>query len=345
MKKLFLLIMLVSSINTAQGQSLIDEEVQQVASNALSDELSRFPNGEVHLAGAAVMEVQSGSLVANITYKDINGILVSIDGSNEYIPGALARSVLYLSMMPEIDPNKTIIDTGNGRYVDATGYTIQDHNHARGGYGSISLLTCYANNSNVGIFKALESVIHYDLKEYAKRVNKTGVLFGARASGTGIWDTQNIFGSNPYTLLQQMAWVNAVCGGPFIVKEEMDDSTEPYDFIENQEGLPYLREAMRQAVTKGLASQLNSEYTDVAALTNANPADVGDKCSVAVAYFPYDQPQYVVGSYVLKTGLAPNIFPQTVGREIIDWLCLHKLNLDVIKKNNHNEYIIHVSEK
>ena len=346
MKKLFLLIMLMSSINAA-AQSLIDEEVQQVASKALSEQLYQFNDSET-LAGAVVMETNTGNVVANISLKYKDGVLIDVpNGSAEYIPAGLGTSVLYLAMMPTISPD-TEIDTGSGIYIDREGFIFYDQNYSYREHNKISLINAYANNSDIGILKAAEAVWKYDMKTYAEAINKTGILFGGRGTGEGaMWRSPDILGySSPMTILQQTSWCNAVAGGKFVIREDEQDPDIPYDVIENVAGLPYLQAAMRHMVTDGLGKRLNSNYIPVAAVSNITPPDVeGKKCAFVGAYFPYDKPRYTVACFILKYGYVCTYHTNNVARNIIDWLALNKIDNNLSLKKTSKDEFIHPAEK
>ena len=357
MKQVILSLLLLFLYTGMQAQSLIDKDIQRIASGALAEEISHCPEEAIRYAGVVVQEISTGNIVANVSLSYQDGQFIMTPNANaESFPTGLGRSVLYLAMMPEGDPFM-IVDTKEGVYVDEEGTTIEDHNARRGGYGLLDLKRAYTNNSDIGILLCAEKIFNKDMKKYAQAINKTGALFGARAAEDyeGIWKSREILGyTSPMSLLQMVCWCNAVAGGKFVIRMDENDSQEPYDKIENIQGLDSLRSAMRETVTEGLGIRMRSELVSVAAMTNSSPQDVeGYKGLFAAGYFPYEKPEigYTVGVYIMKYWEKGYASPSTVVRKIIDWTACNKLkeppylSFEESHAIRHKEGYIHPAER
>ena len=222
MKQYFLIALMLFRTG-ANAQSLIDKDIQRITSGALAEEISYCPENAVRYAGAVVMEVSTGNVVANVSfiYKD-GEIVKNSAGNTVSVPTGLGRSVLYLAMMPKANPYM-LVDTKDGLYVDSEGYSIEDHNHHRGGYGMLDMKRSFDYNSNIGMLKCAERKFKKDIKMFAEAINMTGILFGSKATtGYGAtWHSRDILGfTSPMSLLQQVCWINAVAGGKFVFRHK-----------------------------------------------------------------------------------------------------------------------------
>ena len=314
------------------AQSLIDEELQRIVAGALAEEISHCP--EVRYAGVVVQQVSTGNVVADISLNYRDGEFKRNPlGNAQFVPNGLGRSVLYLcvAMMSEFNPYKIVFDTFDGAYVDADGDTIKDHNYHRGGYGLLQVKRGFAVNSDVCLLRCAEKVFKKNMKTFAKALNKSGILFGGRVSEDldKRWNSREILGSSPMSLLQMACWCNAVAGGKLLIRMNENDSTIPYDSISSsKEALDSLRSAMRECVTNGLARKLNSEYFSVAGITNVSPKGVdGFKGQFAACYLPYEEsePKYTIACYIWRADRG-YCNPSIVLRKIIDWIAFNRLN-------------------
>lgn len=361
MKKLLLnvLFLLLCTGMFAQT-SLIDAELQRIANGALAEQLSHCPEDEIRYAAVAVQEVATGNVIVNASLLYKNGEFVTGPNSTFSFPSPLGRAVLYLNMMPEAN-EYMVVNTHNGIYQDAEGITITDHNAHRGGYGEIDLLRSFIHNSDVGCLLCAEHVFKNDMKKYACQINKSAILFGARASENyeNLWDSRAILGYNsPYNLLQVCCWINAVAGGRMVIRLNSEDPTEEYDKILNQEGLLCLRAAMRQHVTHGLGRKLNSEEVLVAGMTNLSPKNVeGFRTQFACAFFPFQEtpndnkPQYTISVVIQRRWHGGNTNAATVARKIIDYIHMRSVLKTIANENIDSkskgdiEYVPHRAEK
>ena len=326
---LFFISFLFLSIGT-KAQSLADKELERIASGALAEEISYCPEGTIRYAGVVVMEIATGNVVANVSLFYRNGEFIKApNGNTQYVPSGLGRSVLYLAMMPQTNPYM-IQDVGDGLYVDSFGCSIEDHNHKRGGFGLLDVKRAYARNSDIGILKTAETFWGKDMKKFSEAIKETGVNMGGRVStGYGAeWQSHDVLGHTTLmSLLQQVCWCNAVAGGKFVIRTDKNAPSIPYDVITNQEGLDSLRSAMRECVTNGLGRRMDSEYVDVAAMTNVSQIDSdGYKGQFAAAFFPYEKPEYTIGVYIWRNWGKGYANPSDVARSMIDWIAFNRLS-------------------
>lgn len=330
MKQTFFFYLLMFLCTGTKAQSLADKELERIVSGELAEEISTLSEEELRYAGVVVMEVATGNVVANVSlfYKDGNFIR-NPHGNTEYVPSGLGRSVLYLAMMPDTDPYM-VQDVGDGLYIDSSGCTIEDHNHKRGGYLLIDLKRAFALNSDIGILKAAEKVWDKDMMKCSDAIKNTGISMGGRTlTGYGTnWQSHDILGHSALmSLLQQVCWCNAVAGGKFIIRKDVQDDVLPFDSISNKEGLDSLRSAMRECVTDGLGRRMNSEFVSVAAMTNVSKKDAdGYKGQFAAAFFPYEKPEYTIGVYIWRNWGKGYANPSDVARYIIDWIACNRLS-------------------
>lgn len=322
-KKTMVLTLLLLSIG-AQGQSLADNELERFAEELLYEESLSGSENSIRYIGVVVTDVATNAVLADVCLFNSEGIFSRVQTGNTLaVPSGLGRSVLYLAMMPETSPF-IVLDTRNGRYLDSSGYVIEDFNHSRGGFGFIDLKRAYSRNSDVGILMAAELVFGKDLNRLTAAIERTGINFQMDYGST--WQSTSVLGHNTMmSLLQQVSWCNAVAGG-------------------KGEGLDSLRSAMRETVTDGMGRRMDSEYTSVAGFTYSTPHPDADgyKGAFAAAFFPYEEPKYTVGFYVTRRAQSGVFIPSKVVRKVIDWMAIHKLGVQpVLSSGNDNDGRIH----
>lgn len=353
MKHLLLyLSLIVLHCGGIHAQSLIDKELERVACGALANEISNIPEKYLRYAGVVVTEVSTGNVVANVSlfYKD-GEFVKNPHGNTLPLPCALGRSVQYLSLMMAGTDPYMIIDTGNGSYVDSDGYRIEDSNFSRGGFGILDLKRGYSSGSDIAILKACEKVFNKDMKKYAEAINKSGILFGNKVTAEyGSLRSHDLLGySSPMSLLQMVAWCNAVAGGKLLIRMDEKDSVTPYDSISSKEARDSLCSAMRESVVRGVARKMNSEYVHVVGFTNLSPMSAdGYKGQFAAAIMPYgdshNKPKYTVGVYILRYWGKGASNPSNCALKIIDWLAFNRIPYSILNECEtikHKEGWIH----
>lgn len=317
MYKYFLLLTLTFLPFEGGAQSLIDTCLQRYALGVLAEQIGQLT--DVKYAGLVVQESSTGNVIANVSLLLRQGEFVKGPSNSTPFPTPLGRAVLYMCIN---NPNIVVDGTG-GVYKDSEGQVIKDHNAAHGGYGELDLLHGFIYNSDVCSLKASERVFDKDAKKLAVEINRTGILFGARASEKyGRWSSYDILGfsNSSMSLIQSAAWLTAVAGGRLVIRLTASDSGEPYDTIFNQRGRLSLLAAMRLHVTEGLGRSLNSDEVSVAGLTNVSPPTAeGYRSYFAAAIVPYcEKPIYTICIQILsRKGSAR---PATAVKKICEYL-------------------------
>ena len=325
----------------AQAQTLIDTTLNNLCMQSLVEGTSSFES-DINYMGAIVMESNTGNILANVSVGYNNMAVVVIpDGNSEPVHAGIGRAVLYLSMMDKLKP-QFIVDVSGGIYKDSlSGEIITDHNYKFGGYGRLLLKTAL-DRSDIGMIKAAEVAFLRDMGLYGVALCKTGVFFSDEVYDTDdasdsdqLWSPRDILGYTTYmSLIEQTAWVNAVAnGGYLVVRENENDSLTPICKINNKAGLDSLKSAMLGIVEEGLGIKMKSNHTDVAGIANVSQTDVeGYRGCLAIAFFPYNNPQYTVGVYVNKHGVpAGRIIPTRIAGNIINFMAEHYLK---VQKDN-----------
>lgn len=312
------------------AQALIDTTLNYLCMQSLVEGTSSFES-DINYMGAIVMESKTGSLLANVSvgYDDNMDVVDIPNGNNKPVHAGIGRAVLYLSMMDKLRPG-FIVDASDGIYKDSiSGSVITDHNYKLGGYGRLFLKTAL-DRSDIGMIKAAEAAFLRDMELYGAALRETGIFFSETddvSCPDQLWSPRDILGYNTYmSLIEQTAWVNAVAnGGRLVIRESENDPVSPMCVIKNKQGIDSLRSAMQEIVEHGLGRKMKSVHTRVAGLADVTPVDAeGFRGCLAVAFFPYEEPQYTIGVYINKHELpAGCLFPTLIVGQIIDSMIEH----------------------
>lgn len=293
------------------AQSFIDQQTEQIARQALAEGTASY-SADIEYASIVVIETKTGKLLANVAtkYEDTEPVDWQ-EGNNDAVPSGLTRAAIYLALTGYVKPELEI-DTGNGTYTDSISRcSIRDLSEKWGGYGLLTLDECL-DKSNVGMIKASEIAFHKNAKRFSRALYETGILFGSEPyddngmdEEENAWRPCEIMGYNPYSLLQQAAWVNMVAnGGRMVLRETENDDKRPIFTIRNREGLKCLRMAMEKIVKQGTGQHMQCDSVRVAGLTNATVTTIPNTYyCFATAFFPAESPRYTVAAYVTKRNL------------------------------------------
>jgi len=334
----------------SKAQSFASPEYERIARQAVLDALQEYDYLEgVERVGVVIM-AECGNVVCNVALKSQEGEMLDIaDGNYNYdIPTPLARSVMFLAIVPQI-PSSQVIDAGNGYYVDKEGAVILDENWTRGGYHCLDILHAQ-DRSSVAMIKAAEQCFNRNMSLLCQAINRTGIMFGARAYADedSYWNGQEIMGSKTHmTLLEIVAYVHAIAkpDGKIVLRLNEHDTCEPIDSISNKTGLEELRKAMRLAVTEGLCLNLKSNYTNVAGLTHRTiTPDAGMNYNLfAAAYWPFENPRFTIAVNVTKKGhpTGGRAFPSRIAQLIIDRIT----HQEILSMEEKGKEYIHPAER
>lgn len=361
MKKIITLAFILLLGGGTQAQTLIDTTLNYLCMQSLVKGTSSFES-DINYMGVIIMESKTGNVLANVSVGYDNMDVVDIpDGNSKPLHAGIGRAVLYLTMMDKLKP-QFIVDVSGGIYKDSlSGEIITDHNYKYGGYGRLLLKTAL-DRSDIGMIKAAEVAFLRDMGLYGAALRKTGVFFSDEVYETDdasdsdqLWSPRDILGYTTYmSLIEQTAWVNAIAnGGKLVVKESESDPIPPMCVIKNKQGIDSLKSAMREIVEDGLGRKMISTHTCVAGLADVTPVDAeGFRGCLAVAFFPYEKPQYTIGVYINKHGLpAGRLIPTLIVGKIIDSMvehcylndCRKMKNMVVVKDSIHEK--CHPAEK
>ena len=294
MKKIITLAFILLLGGGTQAQTLIDTTLNYLCMQSLVEGTSSFES-DINYMGVIIMESKTGNVLANVSVGYDNMDVVDIpDGNSKPLHAGIGRAVLYLLL-------KTALD-----------------------------------RSDIGMIKAAEVAFLRDMGLYGAALRKTGVFFSDEvyeiddaSDSDQLWSPRDILGYTTYmSLIEQTAWVNAVAnGGNLVVRENKNDSLTPICQINNKAGLDSLKSAMLDIVKEGLGLKMKSFHTDVAGIANVSQADVeGNRDCLAIAFFPYNNPQYIVGVNVNKHGVpAGRIIPTRIAGNIINFMAEHYL--------------------
>lgn len=343
-----------------KAQTVIDSNLQQFARQALVDGIKEYGD-DVNQAGAVVLEVNTGNVIANVSIGQFRGKVKDIpEGNSEAVPAGIGRAVLYLSLMGHLSPD-FLVETGDGILKDSiTGCVIEDLSHKRGGFGTLTLKRAL-DLSDVGIYKAVETAFNRNMGQYGAAVRETGVFFEnlddeadsyQETDSWDYWTPCDIIGyRSPFSLYQQTAWVNMVANqGKLLMRFNENDSTSPICEVKNKAGLDSLASAMFETVEYGTGIKMKSKYIRVAGIVNVSPPDVINcRGCFAAAFFPYDNPRYTIGVFVNKHNrpAGRNIASKIAG-SIIEYMIkqyLHLRHVDEVLFDEKNPHRYHPAEK
>ena len=362
MKKIYAIAFILLMVGAGvKAQVFVDSTLNCLCKKMLVEGTSPFVS-DIDYMGAVILEVNTGNIIANVSVGYNNKDIVDIpNGNNKAVHAGIGRAVLYLSMMDYLTPN-FIVDATGGIYKDSISEcVITDHNYKFGGYGRLRLKEAL-DRSDIGMIKAAEAAFNRNMGSYGTALRKTGIFFSDEVCNTDdtsysdqLWSPRDILGYSTYmSLIEQTAWVNAIAnGGKLVVKESESDPIPPMCVIKNKQGIDSLKSAMREIVEDGLGRKMISTHTCVAGLADVTPVDAeGFRGCLAVAFFPYEKPQYTIGVYINKHGLpAGRLIPTLIVGKIIDSMvehcylndCRKMKNMVVVKDSIHEK--CHPAEK
>ena len=153
----------------------IDTNIQDIAHNALLDQLEKF---EAEHGLAVVMEVSTGEVKAIVNlgrtvegkyYEKLN---YAVGESHE--PGSTFKLMSMIAILEDniIDEN-TKVDTGNGILEFFGEYKVRDSK--KGGYGIISSSKAFEVSSNTGLVKLIYDNYKHNPKKFIDRLYNMGL--------------------------------------------------------------------------------------------------------------------------------------------------------------------------
>lgn len=130
----------------------INVQMQDIAEKAILKKLQEY-NGEVGVA--ILMEVETGDVKAIVNLeKSPDGVYrerINHAVSDMLEPGSVFKTASVMVALDDgVADTNTVIHTGNGK-MQMYDRQMKDHNHERGGYGTISLGKALQVSSNIGV--------------------------------------------------------------------------------------------------------------------------------------------------------------------------------------------------
>jgi len=355
MKKIYTIAFTLFMGGRAEAQhTFIDSTLNDICKQVLVEGTLSYKS-DINYMGAVVMDSNTGQILANVSvgYDNNKDVADIPNGNNKPVHAGIGRAVLYLTLMDYLTPS-FIVDATGGIYKDSISEcVITDHNYKFGGYGRLRLKEAL-DRSNIGMIKAAEAAFNRDMGAYGGALRKTGIFFSDSEdiydsedsnNSDQLWSPRDILGYTTYmSLIEETAWVNAIAnGGNLVLRETEDDPVSPMCVIKNKQGIDSLKSAMLDIVEEGLGRQMKSNHTQVAGIANVSPVDVeGNRGCLAIAFFPYHNPQYTLGVFVNKHGMpAGRIIPTRIVGNIINYMVeqydKNKKVSDVMSASEHKQ--------
>ena len=272
-----------NTVQTESNVSAIDTAIQQIAENALFNQLEAL-NADAGIA--IVMDVETGTIKAlakkNLSEND------SVETASLFQVPCMIVALDDSIVLPDDE-----IDTGIG-IVEYKGITIADHNSDRGGYGTITAEQVIMFSSNAGLAKII-------LHGYESNPNT--LIDGLHQLGfTNIPKDKPVenYLSLGYGIkipaIELLQFYNSIASGTVTCKPASLDA---------------IRKMLVNAVDAGTGISVKSDNVSIAGKTGALKNAVS-----FCGYFPADNPQYSCivlidspkSEVILSSGLAGSVF-------------------------------------
>lgn len=279
-----------SSCQTTKEKTTINPDLQEKVQRILEDKLKEYGalSGEV-----IVMETGTGYIRAQVRLGE------AIDESCSQVP----RSAILLAALEsgkiQLDD---IFNSGEGIMV-IDNDTIRDHNWRTGGYGKLTVLQGFANNSDI------------TMTLIRQKAFPTGDAFQAEMKKIGFADA-------PYQTTDLLRFYNAIANSGKMVSPVVteDGMSVVNPQIAGKESVKAVQRVLRLAVTDGLSKKAASEK--VATAGEGDTFSLGsDRYRVDFCgYFPADKPQYTVFVILYKQDLpvSGSAMCGTIFKEIVE---------------------------
>lgn len=311
MKKMLLLIVLflVNKLN-AQTGCFIDSDLQAYSRTVMESTMKEWDE-DINEAGVCVVK-SSGEVLADVGIGYHKGKFKTIPGLNrESIPCGITRLVLFDAMLDVLSPDFEV-EYGDGR---------------------LPLKRCVESDSTT--IKALEISFKEDMGRFGSAVRKTGIFFenvsedyNVESDKDQLWNPCAILYHNPFSLYQQVAWINGRVAnhGKILLRFDTSSPVEPICVIKKH-GENELWDAMLLSVKEGTGRVLDSPYAAVGGHLNVSPRD-GLNCRALTAFACFgikgEAPAFTIGVYINKHAQpAEGCLPASIVKDIINFMAKH----------------------
>lgn len=323
-------IIVLSACNMKQDKieqdSTIDRTLQTKVTSILESKLEEF---DAQSGQTIIMEVQTGQIKAlvGLERSDSTGFQ-EIDRLCIPQPSGLFKTISLLAMLESGKLHLSDrVNTGNGVLIIGQD-TLYDHNYYRGGYGEITVLQGFANESDITTALCLQNVFPDD-KDYYEQlykmpVNKPDSIRGLHYEEDIYMDCNYInaaIGYHKSALVQTLAFYNAIANNGTMVKPMLyeDSTTVISPQIASKSNIDSIKSALQYIVSDGLGKPAKSDNVQVAGKTGTIRHYDNSYIAEFCGYFPVDNPQYSMIVSIHKDSLpasggamAGNIFKEIV---------------------------------
>ena len=322
-------------------QTTLNISLQDYAEEALRTKMEEL--GTAKAGVVVLMEVATGDIKAMVNLeKQPDGSFLDMGAravNNLMEPGSVFKPISFMVAFNDGKIKMTdVIDTGDGQVV-MHGRRMTDHNHHRGGYGTLTVPECLEYSSNVGVSgfidryyydqpgKFVQGIyntgvaedLHLDIPGYAKPRIRMPKADGSNWSKTALaW--MSIGYETQVPPISVLNFYNGVANGgkmvrPRLVTAALKNGEVVKEFpvqvvrekMCSDEALKNIQTSLEWVVSRGLGKRAGSKNFKVSGKTGtAQVWGAGGKTSdylVSFAgYFPSDAPKYSCIVCILKTG-------------------------------------------
>ena len=315
-------------IHGADLITTIDINLQDIAHTSL---LKVLRESQANYGLVVVMEVTTGEIKAMVNlgktapnqYREIYNYALGNQGTTE--PGSSFKLIAMMALLEETNlPLNHLVDTEKGAYKF---YDLTMHDTKKEGYGIITLEEVFAQSSNIGLAKLVDSVFNTKPQRFIEYVQKLGLdkPLGCQLKGEAQpfvktpkhpeWSKVTLpWMSMGYEIklspLQLLAVYNAIANRgvmvqPLLIKKIQNAYITLQAFsptiinkkICSEATLKKLRAMLESVVERGTARKFRHGFYKIAGKSGTSNKIENGKYSNAtyasfVGYFPADNPRY-----------------------------------------------------
>ena len=317
MKRSLLIILftlVLVNVNKAQQVTRIvpaNGDLQRQVNSILFHNIKRLNaiNGQV-----IIMDCKSGEVKAMVSLANAKfGIKSTTSQLSQ--PTGLMRPISLLAALEQgkVKPNDSI-DTKSG-IVDINGYSLEDYNWRRGGYGKISVQQGFLLSSNIATYLAVKQAFGKEYDRFYKAITNMGYGLPQNSFKAILPSPYNdislakfVNGKNQQiSPLQILTFYNAIANNGKMVKPTFHkrDTTIIKEQIASKENIATIQQLLIQ---KRLTTKVFSDKIPIVGEQGvAIVKEDGDNtvyCLQFCGYYPSDNPQYSIIVSLNKKGLS-----------------------------------------
>ncbi|NMA73937.1 MAG: transpeptidase family protein [Bacteroidales bacterium] len=320
----------------------LDVDMQDICEKALVDKLYEV---NANSGVAILMEVETGDIKAIVNMsRGRDGKFYEMQNnaiSDMYEPGSVFKTA---SLMVALEDGKVNINdsikTGNGVYP-MHGRLMKDHNHHRGGYGTISLTEAFKYSSNIGISLPIDRAYQDNKQKFFDGLKRLGLTepLQLQIEGEGVPYVKNpgkgefvgttlpwmsIGYETQFPPLNILNFYNAIANNgkmmrPRLVTAAVKDGKVIEEYktkvmnpsIASAKTIKQIQELLKLVVSEGTGKPAQSEHFPIAGKTGTAQISKGKKGYRSgvidynmnfCGYFPADNPKYSCMISIQRSG-------------------------------------------